>query len=148
MGFLSELKKVMKMEDEDDEDEQISFKQWGKTDGDYFQIVTLPKSEFVRRLEEMSESLLRHHFLTKKQSQYFKARKEILEEGDLLAQCDFAENWEMKHQDEVQSAYFHHKQLTIHPSVVHYKQSGDVKTLSLCVISDDERHATTKLLGF
>jgi hypothetical protein len=148
VGFLTELKKAVKIEDEDDDDEQIQFKQWGKTDGDYFQVVTMPKNEFIHQLEELSVNLLRHHYLTKKQSQYFKHRKEHLKEGDLLAQCDFAENWEIKHQDEVQSAYFHHKQLTIHPIVVHYKQGGDLKSLSLCVISDDERHNTNAYYVF
>jgi hypothetical protein len=68
-------------------------------------------------LEELSVQLL--DYLTKKQSRYFRDRTlESLDEGQLLAQCDFAENWEMKHQDDVQSAYFHHKQLTMHPLVV------------------------------
>ena len=66
---------------------------------------------------------------------------------------DFAENYTTGHLEEVQSAYFVKKQITLHPVVVHYKDDNNdddddddtcaLKTKSLVVVSDVNLHNST-----
>ena len=52
--------------------------------------------------------------------QYKQARKNILV-GDVIMVHDFAPNYLCKHQKEVQAVHWRHKQVTVMPTVVHYR---------------------------
>ena len=54
--------------------------------------------------------------------QYKQARKNILV-GDVIFVHDFAQNYLCKHQNEVQGLHWRHKQVTLMPTVAHYKCS-------------------------
>ena len=54
---------------------------------------------------------------------------------------DFAKNRTVHYQDEIKSAYFGQRQMTMHPSVVYYRSNkGKLVRESHVFISDDIKH--------
>ena len=56
--------------------------------------------------------------------------------------CDFAENYQYVIHDEVQSYHWNKEYCTLHPVSLYYICEGELKTESLCVLSDDNNHDT------
>ncbi len=100
------------------------------------------KEEFVEKFCEKLEKLRRHDYIAKKQSQFCKERKESLEDGEFLVICDFAENYTFVLQDAAQGFHWNNSEATLHPFVAYYKEDGELKHLSLVVISDCLTHDT------
>ena len=73
--------------------------------------------------------------------QYKQARKNILV-GDVIFVHDFAQNYLCKHQNEVQGLHWRHKQVTLMPTVAHYKFSRcqQLVTHEIVHVSDDMKH--------
>ena len=73
--------------------------------------------------------------------QYKQARKNILV-GDVIFVHDFAQNYLCKHQNEVQGLHWRHKQVTLMPTVAHYKCSKcqQLVTHEIVHVSDDMKH--------
>ena len=70
--------------------------------------------------------------------QYKQARKNILV-GDVIFVHDFAQNYLCKHQNEVQGLHWRHKQVTLMPTVAHYKCSKcqQLVTHEIVHVTDD-----------
>ena len=67
-------------------------------------------------LEELMKKLAHfkiHSFVKKVQSEYFQSKKKSLTENSAVLQIDFAENYSMISQDEIQSAHWSHSQISI-----------------------------------
>ena len=73
--------------------------------------------------------------------QYKQARKNILV-GDVIMVHDFAENYLCQHQKEVQGLHWRHKQVTVMPTVVHYKcvRCHQLTTHEVVHVSEDLKH--------
>lgn len=66
-----------------------------------------------------------HCFVKKQQSLHFEKLKGDLSENDLVVQVDFAENYSIIHQDEIQSAHWQHSQVAIFTCVVWGENTTD-----------------------
>lgn len=75
--------------------------------------------------------------MKKQQSLHFDKLKRDLSENDLVVQVDFAENYSIIHQDEIQSAHWQHSQVAIFTCVVWGENTTDSYAE---VVSDDLTH--------
>lgn len=64
-------------------------------------------------------------------------------QGHVTAQMDYSENWAIKYNEEVSAAYFSKDQVTVHPIVVHYKDSDAVQTKTFIAVSKNPHAAPT-----
>ncbi len=71
--------------------------------------------------------------------------KATLLEGECMIQMDFAENYTCIPLEEVQSGYWNQDQVTLHPTVVYYRQDGTMKHHNFVAISDDRGHNTATI---
>ena len=60
----------------------------------------------------------------------------------MLVTADFSENYSFVLQDAAQGFHWNNSQATIHPFVVYYKDSGELKHISSVTISESLRHDT------
>lgn len=72
--------------------------------------------------------------MKKQQSLHFDKLKRDLSENDLVVQVDFAKNYSIIHQDEIQSAHWQHSQVAIFTCVVWGENTTDSYAE---VVSDD-----------
>ena len=61
---------------------------------------------------------------------------------------DFAENYSCQSLGEIQSAYWNQTTVTLHPTVICYKQGQELKHKSLIFVSDEERHNALLVFTF
>ena len=90
----------------EEEIEEIEFKQWTTTDCSTLQTIVQSTDEFIESFLDKLEALRRHDFIAKQQSRYLAERKESLKEGEFLAIGDFSENFSFVVQDEAQSFHW------------------------------------------
>ncbi|XP_048845329.1 uncharacterized protein LOC125716737 isoform X3 [Brienomyrus brachyistius] len=131
-----------------DLDDEISFQQWGQTDRTEIVTMTMSVQEFIDKICDAFDNLREHHFIAKAQAKYLRETKENLCAGEAVILLDFAENYSFIVQDAVQGFHWNTAQATLHPFVVYYKDGGELKSLSLCVISDCLRHDTFAVHAF
>ena len=62
--------------------------------------------------------------------------------GDVIFVHDFAQNYLCQHQNECQGLHWRHKQLTIMPTIVHYRctKCNQLVTYEIVHITDDMKH--------
>ena len=89
----------------------------------------------VRKYQTMKTHVYVH--IGNWQSYQFQQLKQNLPSGWAVIVMDFATNRLMNYQDEIKSAFFGQKQLTLHPSVIYYNQGEKVNHLSHVFVSDD-----------
>lgn len=78
----------------------------------------------------------RHCFIKSSQQRYFECAKKNLKPGELILQVDFAENYRLLNQNEIQSAHFTYTQVTLFTCVAWlYKEK-----MSFAIISDKLTH--------
>ena len=89
-----------------------------------------------------------HSFISKAQSSYFKDCKENLQNDSCIVILDFAENHQFIVQDKVPSFNWNNDQCSIHPAVLHYRDSdtNELKEQSFGFISDGLKHDTVLLM--
>ena len=77
--------------------------------------------ELIDLLMEHMYNMSEHNFMASwNYMQYKQAKKNILV-GDVIFVHDFAQNYLCQHQNEVQGLHWRHKQVTIMPTVAHFK---------------------------
>lgn len=129
--------------------EQVVFKQWVSTDRSTLETFIKDSDEFIEGLVDSLSSLLRHSFIAKQQSKYFKDSKENLAAGHFIVICDYSQNYTFVIQDEIQGYHWNNEQATIHPFVYYYKtSSGELKSGSFVAISDCRKHDTVLFYVF
>lgn len=99
-------------------------------------------------MELSIHQLLAHDFIARRQSQYFKDRKQSLGEDEMLVVCDFSENYTFITQDEIQSAHWKNDQCTVHPFALYYKENGETKMKSMVIISESLKHDVISVYMF
>ncbi|CAH0557348.1 unnamed protein product [Brassicogethes aeneus] len=91
----------------------------------------------IKTLESQLKVFKTHCFVKRVQERYFDEQKVHLAEDEVLVvQIDFAENYSLVSQNEIQSAHWSHKQVTIFTCVVWTPQ----QTFSIAIISDYMGH--------
>ena len=116
---------------EDVEEERVTFKQWVSTDSVDLITQTIPLSEFLTTLSHQINSIPYHSYIAKSEARYLSEIKQNLEEDDIIALGDFAENYTFLIQDEIQGYHCSKQQCTLHPLVIYYKESSE---LSQCLL--------------
>lgn len=85
-----------------------------------------------------------HFYVNRAQQKYFDEVKENVKHGELVLQIDFAENYRLVFQNEIQSAHFNYKQVSIFTCVAW----TSMKTESLAVISNSLNHGKAEVFLF
>ena len=130
---------------------EITYKQWLKTDRCSLETIVKSPDEFLEELTDKLYNLTKHHYVSKSQTCFLKQLKENMKPNECIMQMDFAENFSFIIQDEVQSSYFSKNQATLHPFVIYVRslngnQSPESKCC--CVISDNLIHNTEAVFSY
>ena len=80
--------------------------------------------ELVSLLKTKVEYFLFHVYIKREQSKYFEKLKEEVSDEKIVLQVDFAENFNMKEQDEIQKAHWNSKPLSIFTAYVWSKNEN------------------------
>lgn len=103
---------------------QITWSQWTNESGRSVKKEFSGKiTEAVLLLESKVEHFLIHVYIKRQQSNYFEHLKENVTEEKVLLQVDFAENFNMKEQDEIQTAHWASAPLSIFTAFVWSKKT-------------------------
>ncbi|CAF1142422.1 unnamed protein product [Didymodactylos carnosus] len=92
--------------------------------------------EAIKLLKSKTEQFLFHVYIKREQSKYFEKLKLEVTDEKVVCQVDFAEYFGMKEQDEIQSAHWNTKTLSIFTAYVWSKSHG----LSFALPSLDVTH--------
>ena len=122
--------------------DSIVYKQWVSVDRCTLETFSKSADDFVDAFCEKLQVLLPHSFIAKQQSAFQTKLKSELLPGEMMVTADFSENYSFVLQDAAQGFHWNNSQATIHPFVVYYKDSDELKHISYVVISDSLRHDT------
>jgi hypothetical protein len=108
-----------------DNDEEVSFNQWQKTDRTTLIYQTTTMEEYKLMLSEPINKLTAHSYIAKCQARYLKQQKENLAKDCCIVLGDFAENFTFVIQDEIQSYHWCKSQCTLHPVALYLLNEND-----------------------
>ncbi|GBN79207.1 hypothetical protein AVEN_75562-1 [Araneus ventricosus] len=135
--ILPGMKDVAKFEDYDDED-IVEYNQWVSTDRTEMIRCSTSVGELIEKLVEKLNKLIPHSYIAKSQSSFFKNLKGTASSNTAVVSMDFSENYAFTIQDEAQGYHWNSNSCTIHPVMIHCKDTSNVKLIiPLCIISDD-----------
>ena len=130
----------------------IVYKQWVGTDRSEILELNEDVETFIDKLSSTIFSLTRHHVISRQQLDYYKYLKDNLPDNEVIVVGDFAENYNITVQNEIQGFHWTNIQLTLHPFVVYYnKTECDKKVLdhlSYCFITDYLKHNSAAVYQF
>lgn len=106
------------------------------TGGMHLERVTRPVYEFTDIFCKQLKNFNSHDYISKKQSNFFKHKKEHLSENEMIVLMDFSENLAFEIQDAAQAYHYAKDQCTIHPICLYYKENGDLKHQSIIIIAE------------
>ena len=101
----------------DNPDETI---QWVSNDRSQLVEVENEFDDSIESLVGKFRKLTKHHYIAKKQAEFFKQFKENLQFGECVIVLDFAENYSFLIQDAAQGFHWSNSQSTIHSFVIYY----------------------------
>lgn len=130
-----------------DYDKKIYWKKWEKNyeNGRVHEIEL--KSSAAKAIEELQAQLPKfkmHFYVNNVQSEHFKNVKETIYQDAAIIQIDFAENFSIFTQDEVQAAHFSYEQVTVFTCCIWMEN----KTQSIAIISNDLSHDKYSVFTF
>lgn len=101
--------------------------------------------DLLNELQEEMQPLAKHLKTARWQCQEYQRLHEDLPESSAILTVDFAENYLCRHQNEIQSAHWAYKQITVVPCVLQYhcqtrSNCQDLMTEYLVGLSDDLQH--------
>ena len=109
-GIAMFKEELIKLLDENDVD-QIVYKQWVSTDRSMLETFCAPAEEFVDTFCEKLELLRPHSFIASEQASFYAMCKSSLQPGEILATADFSENYSFVLQDAAQGFHWNNSQL-------------------------------------
>ena len=145
---ISGLKEHLHTLMDDNMIDTVQYKRWVSTDRSTLETITKPADEFVESFCEQLKTLLTHSFIAKQQSAFHLEVKSSLQCGVFQVIADFSENYSFVLQDQAQGFHWNNSQVTIHPFVVYYTESGKLQQLSYVIISDCLHHDTIAVYVF
>ena len=107
---------------------------------------TTTKEEFILLFMNEAKEFCEHVHRVKTQYQEPRSLKQNLPVHECIIQMDFAENFSCRSMDEVQTAYWHQTGVTLHPTLIYYKQE-ELKHKSVVIISDEMNHSAATVLS-
>ena len=96
-------------------------------------------------LQNQLPTFLVHVYIKRKQSQHFEEEKLHADGHHVVVQVDFAENYAIIQQDEIQSAHWSHGQVSIFTACANI---GDDQVKSFEIVSDDLEHGKYQVATF
>jgi len=126
----------------------ISYRRWLTTDGTQYVTEEKETEDFLDFATSELEKLLKHHYISKAQHEFLVDLRKNLKPGELFIWGDFSENYSPVIQNAVQSEYFSHKQITIHPFTIYWAVNEVVYNMSISIISDCTTHDTNSFYAF
>ena len=121
--------------------ESIEYSQWRFQDKSQKMTFSETVDEFCGDFVNSMNEFKIHFFISKKQSSYLYNMKKNLPIGVMMIYQDFAENYSCVTSNEVQTAYFNRKQVSM-LTVFVYMSTEDqgIVSQSYVILSDDTRH--------
>lgn len=133
----------------EEEDENVSYKQWTHTDGNKLENIIAEAGEFIEKLVSMVNKLTTHHLISRNQSAFFVTCKNMLDHESVVLVSDFSENYSFVIQDSVQGYYWANDQATILPFMAYMKRpDGSAFNVSMAIISDHLTHDTVSVHAY
>lgn len=118
-------------------EENVKWSYWRKVDDRLTLSYTIaPLADLLHELEIQLPAFKLHYFIKRAQQKYFDDKKQNLSNGELILQMDFAENYRLINQNEIQEAHFSYQQVTIFTCVAWLRG----ETESFAVISEKLTH--------
>ena len=130
-------------------EEQLRWYQW-EQDRDNYTSKLLKIGTVKEALENLGSKLPQftwHVFIKSKQEEAYKRAKNCANQANsetCLLQMDFAENFTCVWQDEIQSAHWRQKQVTVYTVMVYFQQ----RTLSWVIVSDCRDHEKNAVAAY
>ena len=104
----------IKIDGEVDTSEIVQWKQWTEDDcRPKFIVSDGTIDEALTELQAQLKKFKEHYFVKRLQSATFKDMKTSVNDDEVILQIDFVENYLALTQDEIQSAHWSHKQITV-----------------------------------
>lgn len=128
-------------------DKEFTWKQWKESESRVSVVIEEGTLEdVIHTMANQMQHYMRHCFVKRVQSLHFEGIKTSLQdkEDTVLLQVDFAENYSVLFQDEIQSAHWAHQQITIFTAVAWCKCGSK----SLVVVSDETNHGKYAVWSF
>lgn len=145
---LSGIRDHLKFIFDDNQVTEVRFEKWLGTERFTISTHILSSDDFVDSLCDALDTLKPHAYIAEEQALYFKTLKENIDEGEIVVQCDFAENYSFVVQDAAQSFHWNNDQATLLTSVFYYREENEVKHGSIVMISDDLKHDTATFYAY
>lgn len=133
--------------------EKVKYRQWLNVDRCSLETVEKSVDAFMESFLEMVPKVLKHDFISKKQSEFLKNTKNGLDLSTVIIIADFSENYAFVLQDAVQGVHWNNRQATIHPFAGYYMKENPDRSHSICslnflIISDCLDHDTAAVYTF
>lgn len=132
----------------ENEIEEIDYKQWTTTDRCTIISLTCAANEFIQNLCRDLKKLLRHDFTAKTQNSFYRRIKNALKPGQFLVVLDFAENYTFTAQEAPQGFHWNNKQASVFQVVVYYTENEIVQHFSFVGVSDCLKHDAVSVYMF
>jgi len=136
----------------------VTFQVWKQVERPYKDTVikkitlveeNVPKLKFKEDFLKCMNEFRSHSERVRAQYHNLSLLKESLLQTECTVQLDFAENYVCHYFEEVSSAYYSKEQVTVHPTVIHYKTTdGQLQHKSLVVLSDEMAHGAGTVFAF
>ncbi|CAH1712061.1 unnamed protein product [Chironomus riparius] len=120
-------------------DEPVKWTKWVNVDG-YLQKCNLPEKNVKDILIDFAASFEKykiHRYLIITQHHVIDQLKRSNSESSVILHMDYSENFSVTSQDEIQSAFFKRKQISIFTGVA---LVGTTDTISFAIVNDDIKH--------
>ena len=119
--------------------EMISWQAWGEEV--VKETVQGTFQDAYEQLESNLSAFLMHTYIKRAQASYFTEKINNPDNGEVIVQMDFSENYECVDQNSIQSQHWKKTQITVYTAVAWYKDINGVKNCeSYAFISDYKQH--------
>lgn len=147
---LDKIRGVLERYYQDNFIEDVTYNRWTTVDRSSLEVLTKSTDDFIGALLESIPQVVQHDYISKKQSEYYKLRRDNLQEGEVLVVADFSENYSFVLQNGTQGVHWNNAQATVFPFACYIKVKNQEKPqpLNLVIISDYMNHSTTAVYAF
>ena len=135
-----------------DDELPVSYYQW-RTPADGRVKKLLVVSNVVGTKEDLKAQLApfeRHVCNVRRQFQELRHLTDCLPAGEVIIHEDFADNFQLKHQNEIMAAHWSNESVTIFTAVAYFRNTkeGAIEHASVAVISDEMSHENSTIYTF
>ena len=126
-----------------DPDEKIEFCQWVSNDSSQLVKEEGVFDDFIENLVGKFGKLTEHHYVTKKQAEFFIQLRENLQLGECVIALNFAENYSFLVQDAAQGFHWNNSQVTIYLFLLYYADGSGKLTHKFYTYRSDHKTSDT-----